>query len=188
MSLTLTFKPLNYCLSKGGFLMTISDIKENKIAPFEIEDIKLTRLFSFFLHSAPTIDSILASRIDEDRLLKNWNDFVSQFANGRISLYSDSYSSEKLIQQFEKYGLSDESTVSCRLKAIVCKRKNKAETEYQCVLRHLRNSIAHCNLYLSNAGNRKYILFEDYNKSGNITARILLSQADLSLLKREIMK
>ena len=50
------------------------------------------------------------------------------------------------------------------------------------------NSIAHCNLYLSNAGNRKYILFEDYNKSGNITARVLLSQADLSLLKREIMK
>ena len=166
--------------------MTISDIKENKIAPFEIDDIKLTRLFSFFLHSAPTIDSNLASRIDEDRLLSNWNNFVSQFANERISLYSDSYPSEK--QQFKKHGLSDEATVRRRLKNIVCKRKNKAETDYQCVLRHLRNSIAHCNLYLSNAGNRKYILFEDYNKSVNITARILLSQADLSLLKREIMK
>lgn len=166
--------------------MTISDIKENKIAPFEIDDIKLTRLFSFFLHSAPTIDSNLASRIDEDRLLKNWNNFVSQFANGRISLYSYSY--KKLIQQFEKHGLSDESTVSRRLKVIVCNRKNNVEKDYQCVLRHLRNSIAHCNLYLSNAGNRKYILFEDYNKKGNITARILLSQTDLSLLKREIMK
>jgi len=166
--------------------MTISDIKENKIAPFDIDDIKLTRLFSFFLHLAPTIDSNLASRIDEDRLLKNWNNFVSQFTNGRISLYSYSY--KKLIQQFEKHGLSDESTVSRRLKAIVCKRKDKEETDSQCVLRHLRNSIAHCNLYLSNAGNRKYILFEDYNKKGNITARILLSQADLSLLKREIMK
>lgn len=166
--------------------MTINDIKENKIAPFEIDDIKLTRLFSFFLHSAPTIDSNLASRIDEDRLLKNWNNFVSQFANGRISLYSYSY--KKLIQQFEKHGLSDESTVSRRLKVIVCNRKNNVEKDYQCVLRHLRNSIAHCNLYLSNAGNRKYILFEDYNKKGNITARILLSQTDLSLLKREIMK
>lgn len=168
--------------------MTINDIKDNKNAPFEIDDIKLARLFSFFLHLAPTIDSNLASRIDEDRLLSNWNNFLSQFTNGRISLYSDSYSSEKLIQQFEKHGLSDEATVRRRLKAIVCKRKEKAETDYQCVLRHLRNSIAHGNLYLSNAGNRKYILFEDYNKSENITARILLSQADLSLLKREIMK
>ncbi|RGM17772.1 hypothetical protein DXC23_10980, partial [Eubacterium sp. OM08-24] len=179
---------LNYCLSKGEFYMTINNIKENKIAPFEIDDIKLTRLFSFFLHSAPTIDSNLASRIDDDRLLSNWNNFVSRFTNGRISLYSDSYSSEKLIQQFERHGLSDESAVSRRLKAIVCKRKNKTETDYQCVLRHLRNSIAHGNLYLSNAGNRKYILFEDYNKRGNITARILLSQADLSLLKQEIVK
>lgn len=168
--------------------MTINDIKDNNIAPFEIDDIKLARLFSFFLHLAPTIDSNLASRIDEDRLLSNWNNYVPQFINGRISLYSDSYSSEKLIQQFEKHGLSDEAKVRRRLKAIVCKRRDKAETDYQCVLRHLRNSIAHGNLYLSNAGNRKYILFEDYNKRENITARILLSQADLSLLKREIMK
>ena len=61
--------------------MTIRDIKENKIAPFEIEDTKLRRLFSFFLHTAPTIDSNLASKIDEDRLLNNWNKFISNFAN-----------------------------------------------------------------------------------------------------------
>ena len=168
--------------------MTISDIKKNKIAPFEIDDIKLTRLFSFFLHSAPTIDSNLASKIDEDRLLKNWNDFVSRFTSERILVYSKKYPFEDFMQQFEKCGLSDESTVSRRLKAIVCKRKEKTEKDYQCVLRHLRNSIAHGNLYLSNASNRKYVLFEDYTKNGNITARILLSQADLSLLKREIMK
>lgn len=168
--------------------MTISDIKENKIAPFEIENTKLRRLFSFFLHTAPTIDSNLASKIDEDRLLNNWNNFVSNYANNKISLYSDSYSSEKLIQQFEKHGLSDESKVSRKLNAIVCKRKTKAETDYQCVLRHLRNSIAHCNLYISNSGNRKYILIEDYNKSGNITARMLLSQDFLNKLRKELMK
>lgn len=168
--------------------MTISDIKKNKIAPFEIDDIKLTRLFSFFLHSAPTIDSNLTSKIAEDRLLKNWNNFVLQFTNERTLVYLEKCSSEDFMQQFEKCGLSDESTVSRRLKAIVCKKKDNVETDYQCVLRHLRNSIAHGNLYLSNAGNRKYVLFEDYTKRGNITARILLSQADLSLLKREIMK
>ena len=168
--------------------MTISDIKENKLAPFEIENTKLRGLFSFFLHTAPTIDSNLASKIDEDRLLNNWNKFISNFANKKISLYSDSYSSEKLIQQFEKYGLSNESKVSRKLNAIVCKRKNKAEADYQCLLRHLRNSLAHCNLYISNSSNRKYILIEDYNKSGNITARMLLSQDFLNKLRKELMK
>ena len=168
--------------------MTISDIKDNKIAPFEIEDTKLRGLFSFFLHTAPTIDSNLASKIDEDRLLNNWNNFVSNYENNKISLYSDSYPSEKLIQQFEKHGLSNESKVSRKLNAIVCKKKKQAETDYQCVLRHLRNSLAHCNLYIANAGNRKYILFEDYNKSGNITARMLLSQDFLNKLRKELMK
>ena len=168
--------------------MTINDIKENKIAPFEIEDTKLRRLFSFFLHTAPTIDSNLASKIDEDRLLNNWNRFVSNYANKKISIYSDSYSSENLIQQFGKHGLSNESKVNRKLNAIVCKKKKQAETEYQCVLRHLRNSIAHCNLYISNSSNRKYILLEDYNKSGNITARMLLSQDFLNKLRKELMK
>lgn len=165
--------------------MTINDVKENKIAPFEIEDTKLRRLFSFFLHTAPTIDSNLASKIDEDRLLNNWNNFVSNYANNKILVYSYSY---ELIQQFEKYGLSDESKVSHKLNAIVCKKKKQAETNYQCVLRHLRNSLAHCNLYIANAGNRKYILFEDYNKKGNITARMLLSQDFLNKLRKELMK
>lgn len=155
--------------------MTINDIKENKITPFEIGDNKLTKLFSFFLHTASTIDSNLASKIDEDRLLNNWNNFVSNYVGKKISIYSDSYSSEKLIQQFEKHGLSNESKVSRKLNSIVCKRKNKAETDYRCGLRHLRNSLVHCNLYISNSSNRKYILFEDYNKSGNITSKIILS-------------
>ena len=36
--------------------------------------------------------------------------------------------------------------------------------------------------------NRKFILFEDFNTRGNITARILLSQTDLTKLKKEIMR
>ena len=63
-----------------------------------------------------------------------------------------------------------------------------SETECQCVLRHMRNSIAHGNIYLSDESNRKYILFEDYNRNGNLTARILLSQTYLKKLKQIIMK
>lgn len=168
--------------------MTINDIKETTTAPFEVDDIKLNKLFSFFLHSAPTIESNLALTIDENRLSNNWNYFVSKFTNGTIKIYSDSYPSEKFIQKFEEYGLSDNSPINRKSKAIVCKRKNSKETDYQCILRHIRNSLAHCNIYLSNIGNRKYILFEDFNTKGNITARILVSQTDLTILKKEITK
>lgn len=87
-----------------------------------------------------------------------------------------------------KYKINEEAQVNRKTKVIVCKKKDTKETEPQCLLRHLRNSIAHNNVYISNAGNRKYILFEDFNKNRKLTARILLSQTDLTALKREIMK
>ena len=51
--------------------MKICDIKANQILPFEIEDAKLLRLFSFYLHSAPTVESRTAANVDEQRLLSN---------------------------------------------------------------------------------------------------------------------
>ena len=66
--------------------------------------------------------------------------------------------------------------------------KSKKETEYECILRHIRNAIAHSNVYIYQTGNRKYICFTDFNKTGKQSAMILLSQTDLSNLKKELMK
>lgn len=168
--------------------MKIRDIKATQILPFEINDINLMRLFSFYLHSAPTIESRTAKQMDEQRLLNNWLNFSSQLPKNMSKFFSDTYSVEKFIDSFERYGLNDEAEVNRRAKAVVCKRKNKSESECACLLRHIRNSIAHNNVYLSSTGNRKYILFEDFNSRGNITARILLSQTDLKKLREEIMR
>lgn len=168
--------------------MKIEDIKTNRILPFEIEDEKLKKIFSFYLHSAPTIESRSAAMIDTERLEKNWLEYKSTLPQDMIAFYAASYPPDKFSQCLVKYNLSDEANVNRRTKAFVCKKKEKDEQECQCLLRHLRNSIAHDNVYLSNAGNRKYILFEDFNKSDNLTARMLLSQADLAALKRTIMK
>ena len=168
--------------------MKICDIKANQILPFEIEDAKLLRLFSFYLHSAPTVESRTAANVDEQRLLGNWMNFSRQLPQDKIKFYAESYSVDSLINSFGRYGLNDDAEVNRRTKAIVCKKKDKAESDCCCLLRHIRNSIAHNNVYISNAGNRKYILFEDYNNRGNISAKILLSQADLSKLKQEIMR
>lgn len=172
--------------------MKIEDIKKNRILPFEMDDQKLTKLFSFFLHSAPTIESESAMIIDAEKMANNWLQFKVLLPQNRIAFYSASYPPDKFVKCLAKYGLDNEAQVNRRTKAFVVKMKERKEEEpeqeYQCLLRHIRNSIAHGNVYLSNAGNRKYILFEDFNKKGNMSARILLSQADLAALKREIMK
>lgn len=91
--------------------------------------------------------------------------------------------------------MSDDNPVNRKTNSVFCKKKCtgkgiESETDYQCILRHMRNSIAHGNVYLSDEGksNRKYILFEDYNRTGTLTARILLAQTHLRNLKQGIMK
>ena len=173
--------------------MKISDILANRILPFEIEDEKLKKLFSFYLYSAPTIESKSAAMIEKEKLAENWYEYKSTIPENMIAVYSASYPNEKLVDAFERCGLNDDASVNRRTKGFVCKRKEKKkgedpEPECNCLLRHLRNAIAHDSVYLLNGGNRKYILFEDFNMNNRITARMLFSQADLAAMKRTIMK
>ena len=165
--------------------MTISELLSYKTIPFEIPNAQMEKLFSFFLHSAPTIDSRTAMKIDSSRLCKNWGDFIESSKLKPATIYAESYSD--LAASCEKNGLGVSTEISRRTKGFICIRKGK-ETDYECVLRHIRNSIAHNNVYYCDAGNRKFVLFEDYNRSGKFTARILFSQTLLTDLKKGITK
>lgn len=165
--------------------MTISELLTYKTIPFEIPSQKMEKLFSFFLHSAPTIDSRTAMKIDSNRLFKNWKDFMESSQMKPSIIYADSY--KDLANSCEKNGLGENAEISRRTKGFICIRKGK-ETDYECVLRHIRNSIAHNNVYYCDVGNRKFVLFEDYNRGGKHTARMLFTQTMLTTLKKEITK
>lgn len=165
--------------------MTILELLSYQTIPFEIPNIKIQRLLSFFLHSAPTIDSRTAMKIDSSRLCKNWEDFIKSNQLKPAKIYAESYND--LATSCEKNGLGVCTGISRRTKGFTCIRKGK-ETDYECVLRHIRNSIAHNNVYYCDVGNRKFVLFEDYNKGGKFTARMLFSQTLLTDLKKEITK
>lgn len=166
--------------------MIIQDILQKRVSAFELENQKLKKLFSFYLHLAPTIDSRTAASIPDERLLENWNAFKATLPQNSFAFIAPNC---KIETYFQKYNLLETSEVNRRKKAFVCKKMDSKETEYQCLLRHLRNAIAHSNVFLEDTGNRKYILFEDYGgpKNTRISARIFLSQTDLSLLKKQIM-
>lgn len=105
-------------------LMQISDIKTNHIIPFEIDDIKLTRLFSFFLHVSPTIDSNIAAMIELEGLERNWERFISEFSKDNYVFLDPNCSIEGYM---ERYKLHNEANVNRRSKGFICKRKDNSE-------------------------------------------------------------
>lgn len=171
-------------------MITINDVLNNRILPFEVDNTKLIRLFSFFLHSAPTISSKSAANIEQKRLINNWQRFIQNYTCN-YSFISDHCHNSTFEKCLENTGLCAKSIINKNKKGFICKRKslkNNPESEVECLLRHLRNSIAHSNVFMINAGNRYYILFDDYNLSGNQSARILFTQTHLNRLKKEIIK
>lgn len=165
--------------------MTISDILQHPVLPFEIEDVKLVKLFSFFLHSAPTIESATAISMEAARLDQNWMSFITSYPKESWLVIAPNCTFGAYMI---KAGLDGNAVVSRRKKGFVYKRKSKDETDSEACLRHIRNAIAHNNVFLLNAGNRKFILFDDYNKDKKHNARLLFTQSDLQRLKSEITK
>ncbi|MCQ2496024.1 MAG: HEPN family nuclease [Lachnospiraceae bacterium] len=166
--------------------MEISDILKNRIAPFEIVDEKMKSLFSFYLHLAPTVDSKSAKSIPARGVSTIWKEFIAKIAikQGNYYIYKSGNINEK---QLDIYRLKANHTVNRKSKGFVCCYKNDEKDELVCLLRHIRNSIAHSNVYLLDK-TRKYVIFDDYNSNKNLTARVLLSQTDLNNLRKLLVK
>ena len=102
--------------------MTISDILQHPVLPFEIEDVKLVRLFSFFLHSAPTIESATAISMEAARLDQNWMSFITSYPKESWLVIAPNCTFGAYLI---KANLDGNAVVSRRKKGFVCKRKTK---------------------------------------------------------------
>lgn len=156
-------------------------IKENAIVPSICEISDLRTQFAFFQYQAPNISSYVSSNLDREKheellckLLKSWNkenyDFIPPNA--------------KIADALESKGLKGD--IICNYcKRFICKRKKKSsktghkETDLECLLRHLRNSLAHGRVFIIHGGNYISILFEDIDSDKKISARIICNRADL---------
>lgn len=154
------------------------------VAPFEINNLQVKRLLSYFLHLAPNIESTHSIKIDKD---KHNEIFSRMFENRRFKYAKFCASNAKIDNELLKgYLYGDLICLKC--KRYVCKKKkgkiNQEETDLECFLRHIRNAIAHGRVYYCHAGNRVHIIFEDMNDKGSISARIVCIKADLLFWKR----
>ena len=165
--------------------MTIDDLRQYRNPPFEIEDEQLRKVFAFFLHKAPTIDSLHSLNIESSQLQINWEHFLSEWKHAHRFYSRDYFPNDDVILDFV---LSDGSEVKRNCQAFICTKADKNEQDYECLLRHIRNAIAHGHLFVDAYAKRKYILFEDCNSNGNLRALILLTLTDMKNLKMLISR
>lgn len=168
------------CIDKKCAKKVNSNLSDILIIPFEHNNAELRKLFSYFLHCAPDTASLHAPHIERD---KHQVIFERMMLNRHFKYQKFCSSNTPIQNEFLKAGL--EGDCFClKCKRYVCKKKktNKGEpqeTDLDCFVRHIRNSIAHGRVYCHHSGNAIHIIFEDTNKSGNLSARIICIKADL---------
>lgn len=160
--------------------------EEFAIVPSECEVGELRQLFSYFQYRAPNIDSAQSPLLDVNYHAGALEEIIQQHGD----VFQFCSQNAKTENELSKLALNGTSICSW-CKRFLCKRTNtsakkdlsRRETDLECLLRHIRNALAHGHVYLVHG--RKYInmLLEDNNK-GKITARIVCCQADLKRWRR----
>ena len=154
------------------------------IVPFEEGTVETRKLFSYFLYSAPDIESIHSRTIPQEKHAE----IFERMIKGRHFQYQKLCWFNAVIEKELSNGYLNGNDICLKCKRFVCKKKktakgNPTETDLDCFLRHIRNSIAHGRVYLCHGGNRIHIIFEDENSSKNLSARIVCIKADLEYWK-----
>ncbi len=168
--------------------------KENKnmslaetsaIIPIDCDIGKLRSLFSYFQYRAPNIDSVhspLLSVEKHEQVLAE----IEKTHNSKNGEYVFCSHTSNTEDQFSTQGLWGDWLCS-KCKRFVCKRmsqtakrdNSRRETDLECLLRHMRNALAHGHVFINHEGNYISLCFEDENEKHRKTARIVCSQADL---------
>lgn len=173
------------CITKKCNIYNNQNLNNLLIVPFESPTLEVRKLFSYFLHIAPNIESAHSKIIPSEK----HDEIFERMMNNRHFKYKRFCSANAVIEQeFCECNLNDVN-ICLKCKRFVCKRRKqtkakKQETDLNCFLRHIRNSIAHGRVYYCHAGNRIHIVFEDENSTGKLSARIVCIKADLEHLKQ----
>lgn len=163
-----------------------------KTTPFETGIRNFNHIANYFLYGAPNIDSIHSPGKIEGTQSDVVFDEMMQSANmqGKYKFLQRIHKTS-----FAKYNLDGDSfCMQCN--RMVCAWSN-SENKLTCVLRHIRNSLAHGQLYIWRKDDESYIFLQDLKKEKKknevvikITARIVLTYNVLnnwkSILESEI--
>lgn len=174
------------CIDSNCMKYVGRELNDMQIVPFEGGTADTQKLFSFFLHKAPNIESSHSRSIPD--IIKQ-NEIFELMMQDRHFVYHRFCWFNAVIDKELQKGYLNGERVCLKCKRYVCKKKKTSKKESQesdldCFLRHIRNAIAHGRVFFYHAGNKVHIVFEDKNTSGNISARIVCIKADLEHWKK----
>lgn len=158
----------------------------NAVNPTTCEISALRKLAGFFQYEAPNTSSYICSQLPQNQHNELLKEMLDSWKEENYFFVSHNVTINKFLLQ--RALLGDNLCSYC--KRFVCRRKKKdnngyKETDFECLLRHLRNALAHGRFFVIHRGNNISLLFEDYYKD-SITARIICNQADLKKWKKLI--
>ncbi len=163
--------------------------KEEAVNPQIIDIGDLRILFGYFQYKAPNTSSYQSKKLDESYHADLFKDMMRSWKkeNASIIPFNSTYDKES-----PKFALNGNSVCSFCKRYLLKRSKpknNVQETDFNCIVRHLRNSLAHGRVFVIHAGNSIKIMFEDYdNKNRTISGRIICNQSDLKKWRALINK
>ena len=153
-------------------------LKDSNYIPTDIST--MVQTLGYFQYKAPDISSIHSWTLPQNKHEEVYNLFF-ETANFEAKVFA---SSQKILQKrFNENHLSKEK-FCYKCKRFVCIKESK-ESKLDCLLRHMRNSIAHGLIYLP-ANNSPFICFKDLDKNKNESAIIICKREDLNNWKNII--
>lgn len=163
-------------------------LNELKCVPYETNPKRLTSVFVFYQYKAPSISSSLSKPKPKGKCIEVFSEFIKN-ENIESKVIGQSAKISKALSPMNING----NHICFKCSRFVCKRKNPQdgvkEEDYESFFRHLRNSIAHGNVYCLITNNNTYLVFDDYSSSDKnaLTARIVITKAQLERLKNNIL-
>ena len=154
--------------------------KGNAINPQDCNIGDLRKLFGYFQYKSPNTSSYQCESLDKQYHEDLFTEMMKSWKKDSYKIISSNATFDKESPELALFG----SSICSYCKRLLLKRdktKNGVrETDLICLLRHLRNSLAHGRVFVIHGGNSIKILFEDFDTRNKvISARIICNQSDL---------
>lgn len=143
-----------------------------RINPLADENFRMKQIVRFFMYEAPGINSKTAApSLSEESQKEVWNKLLNEIKIDTKDAIVCSRRKFKLPPEESKNAFFNKPFLYCQ--------KGDKETEFESLLRHLRNALAHGNLFIKEMKRDTQVCLLDFDKHNNPTAKIVTNKATL---------